>query len=59
MALSYNISSTIFGAFSLFFITLTIFWIEAAWDFSHAIDPATGEAVRLSQLRATPEILSR
>ncbi|HMC16163.1 MAG TPA: DUF2254 family protein [Albitalea sp.] len=40
----------------LFFVTLTVFWLEAAWDFSHAIDPATGEAVRLSELRATPEM---
>ncbi|WP_372526554.1 DUF2254 family protein [Piscinibacter sp.] len=42
---------------ALFFITLMVFWLEAAWDFSHAIDPATGEAVRLSQLRATPEMV--
>jgi hypothetical protein len=38
----------------LFSITLAFFWLEAAWDFSHAIDPATGEPVRLSALRATP-----
>ena len=36
----------------LFFVTLTVFWLEAAWDFSHAVDPATGAAVQLSQLRA-------
>ena len=42
---------------ALFFITLLGFWLEAAWDFSHAIDPATGEAVRLSQLRATPTMV--
>ena len=42
---------------ALFFITLMVFWLEAAWDFSHAIDPATGEAVRLSQLRATPAMV--
>ena len=42
---------------SLFFITLMVFWLEAAWDFAHAIDPATGEPVRLSQLRATPTMV--
>jgi len=42
---------------ALFFITLTGFWLEAAWDFAHAVDPATGEAVRLSQLRATPAMV--
>jgi hypothetical protein len=42
---------------ALFFITLMVFWLEAAWDFSHAIDPATGEAVRLSKLRATPAMV--
>ncbi|CAN7759877.1 DUF2254 domain-containing protein [Variovorax sp. LjRoot84] len=42
---------------ALFFITLIFFWLEAAWDLSHAIDPATGEAVRLSQLRATPAMV--
>jgi Predicted membrane protein (DUF2254) len=42
---------------ALFFVTLMVFWLEAAWDLSHAIDPATGEAVRLSQLRATPAMV--
>jgi hypothetical protein len=42
---------------ALFFIALLGFWLEAAWEFSHAIDPATGEAVRLSELRATPEMV--
>jgi hypothetical protein len=42
---------------ALFFITLMVFWLEAAWHFSHAIDPATGEAVRLSKLRATPAMV--
>src|SRR5260221_7293345 len=42
---------------ALFFITLLVFWLEAAWDLSHAIDPATGEVVRLSQLRATPAMV--
>jgi Predicted membrane protein (DUF2254) len=42
---------------ALFFVTLIVFWLEAAWDLSHAIDPATGEAVRLSQLRATPAMV--
>jgi len=42
---------------ALFFITLLVFWLEAAWDLSHAIDPITGEAVRLSQLRATPAMV--
>jgi Predicted membrane protein (DUF2254) len=42
---------------ALFFITLTGFWLEAAWDFAHAVDPASGEAVRLSQLRATPAMV--
>ncbi len=42
---------------ALFFITLLAFWLEAAWDFAHAIDPATGEPVRLSQLRATPAMV--
>ena len=42
---------------ALFFITLMVFWLEAAWDFSQAIDPATGEAVRLSHLRATPAMV--
>lgn len=41
----------------LFFITLTVFWLEAAWDFARAIDPATGAAVRLSDLRATPAMV--
>jgi hypothetical protein len=41
----------------LFFITLSVFWLEAAWDFAHAIDPTTGEAVRLSALRATPAMV--
>jgi Predicted membrane protein (DUF2254) len=42
---------------TLFFITLMVFWLEAAWDFSHATDPVTGEPVRLSQLRATPAMV--
>ena len=42
---------------ALFFVTLLVFWLEAAWDFSHAIDPATGAAVQLSQLRATPAMV--
>jgi len=42
---------------ALFSIALIVFWLEAAWDFSHALDPTTGEAVRLSQLRATPAMV--
>jgi Predicted membrane protein (DUF2254) len=42
---------------ALFAITLIVFWLEVAWDFSRAIDPATGGAVRLSQLRATPAMV--
>src|SRR5258706_3354517 len=41
----------------IFGITLPIFWLEAAWDFMHAIDPATGEHVQLLHLRATPEMV--
>ena len=41
----------------LFFVTLVAFWLEAAWDLSHAIDPSTGGALRLSQLRATPAMV--
>jgi hypothetical protein len=41
----------------LFGLTLTGFWIEAAWDFSHAIDPVTGAPVQLWQLRATPAMV--
>jgi hypothetical protein len=42
---------------ALFFITLLVFWLEAAWDLSQATDPATGEAVQLSHLRATPAMV--
>jgi hypothetical protein len=42
---------------ALFFVTLLVFWLEAAWDFSHAMDPATGKAVRLSDLEATPAMV--
>jgi hypothetical protein len=42
---------------ALFFITLLAFWLEAAWDFTHAINPATGKAVRLSDLHATPAMV--
>ena len=41
----------------LFSAALAGFWLEAAWDFTHAINPVTGEPVRLSQLRATPEMV--
>jgi uncharacterized membrane protein len=41
----------------LFFITLTVFWVEAAWDFARAIDPTTGQPVRLSDLHATPAMV--
>jgi hypothetical protein len=41
----------------LFSVTLTIFWLEFAWDFSRAIDPATGAGVRLGDLRATPAMV--
>lgn len=42
---------------ALFSITLLAFWIEAAWDFSRAIDPQTGLAVRLVDLKVTPEMV--
>ena len=42
---------------TLFSITLMAFWLEAAWEFSRAIDPTTGEPVRLLQLRATPAMV--
>src|SRR5262245_42809266 len=42
---------------TLFSITLLVFWIEAALDFSRAINPDTGEAVRLLDLRATPAMV--
>lgn len=34
-------------------VALLGFWIEFAWDLHHAIDPATGQAVHLAELRAT------
>jgi hypothetical protein len=41
----------------LFSVSLIGFWLEAAWDFARAVDPATGAPVQLSQLQATPEMV--
>ena len=41
----------------LFLITIVVFSIEAAWDFAHAIDPATGLRPNLWDLRATPTMV--
>jgi hypothetical protein len=32
-------------------------WAEVAWDFSRAVDPATGLAVHVDDLRATPAMV--
>lgn len=42
---------------ALISLALAGFWLEAAWDFSRAVDPATGQPVRLAQLQVTPEMV--
>lgn len=34
-------------------VAMLVFWLEAAWDFMHAVNPATGEALRLADLDVT------
>ena len=41
----------------LFLITMLAFSAEAAWDFFHAIDPATGLRPNLRDLRASPNMV--
>ena len=41
----------------MFSIALVGFWAEAAWDFSNAVNPATGQPLRLADLRVTPEMM--
>jgi len=41
----------------LFLITILAFWLEAAWDFAHAVDPTTGQPLHLRDLRATPAMV--
>jgi hypothetical protein len=42
---------------ALFSFTFLVFWAEVAWDFSRAVDPATGLAVHVDDLRATPAMV--
>lgn len=41
----------------MFLLALVGFTLEAAWDFSHALDPVTGKPLQWSQLHLTPNMV--
>lgn len=41
----------------LFGVALVGFFAEAAWDFQHAVNPHTGEPLRMVDLHVTPEMV--
>lgn len=41
----------------LFSAAILFFTAETLWDFSHALDPATGQPLQLSQLTVSPEMV--
>lgn len=42
--------------FGLVGFALLLFWLEAGWDFYHAVNPQTGQPLQLADLHVTPEM---